>query len=98
MLFVQFGATASSIIDALTGKHITAVTDSPEALAAREQGGKIAEEIANEGIVLLKNDDKQLPLKDKKVNVFGLAALELRYGGGGSGAGILPVRLIYLKV
>lgn len=87
LLFVQFGATASSIIDALTGKHITAVTDSPEALAAREQGGKIAEEIANEGIVLLKNDDKQLPLKDKKVNVFGLAALELRYGGGGSGAG-----------
>jgi len=87
LLFVQFGPIASGLIDALTGKHITAVTDSPEGIAAREYGGKIAEEIANEGIVLLKNEDKQLPLNDKKVNVFGLAALELRYGGGGSGAG-----------
>ncbi|WP_149466376.1 glycoside hydrolase family 3 N-terminal domain-containing protein [Paenibacillus antarcticus] len=86
-LFVQFGTLASGLIDALTGKHITAVTDSPEALAAREHGGEIAEEIANEGIVLLKNEENQLPLQDKKVNVFGLAALELRYGGGGSGAG-----------
>nr|WP_232243115.1 glycoside hydrolase family 3 protein [Paenibacillus sp. GSMTC-2017] len=87
MLFVQFGPIVSGLIDALTGKHITAVTDTPEGLAAREHGGKIAEEIANEGIVLLKNEDKQLPLQDKKVNVFGVAALELRYGGGGSGAG-----------
>lgn len=86
-LFVQFGPIASGLIDALTGKHITAVTDLPEALAAREQGGKIAEEIANEGIVLLKNEEGQLPLQDKKVNVFGVAALELRYGGGGSGSG-----------
>lgn len=87
VLFVQVGPTASSIIEALTAKHITAVTDSPEGLAARAHGEKIAEEIANEGIVLLKNKDKQLPLQDKKVNVFGVAALELRYGGGGSGAG-----------
>ncbi|WP_211750137.1 glycoside hydrolase family 3 N-terminal domain-containing protein [Paenibacillus sp. Marseille-Q4541] len=87
LLFVQFGPIASGIIDALTAKHITAVTDSPEALAAREHGGKIAEEIANEGIVLLKNEKKQLPLQDKKLNVFGVAALDLRYGGGGSGAG-----------
>lgn len=87
MLFVQFGPIASGLIDALTGKHITAVTDTPEGIAARERGGKVAEEIANEGIVLLKNEDKQLPLQDKKVNVFGVAALELRYGGGGSGAG-----------
>jgi beta-glucosidase len=87
LLFVQFGPIASGLIDALTGKHITAVTDSAEGIAAREYGGIIAEEIANEGIVLLKNEDQQLPLNDKKVNVFGLAALELRYGGGGSGAG-----------
>ncbi|MDQ6423455.1 glycoside hydrolase family 3 N-terminal domain-containing protein [Paenibacillus sp. LHD-117] len=87
LLFAQFGPTASNIIDALTAKHITAVTDTPEAIAAREHGGKIAEEIANEGIVLLKNDDQHLPLQDKKVNVFGLASMALRYGGGGSGAG-----------
>lgn len=87
LLFVQFGPMASSIIDALTAKHITAITDSPEALAAREHGEKVAEEIANEGIVLLKNEANQLPLQDKKINVFGLSAFELRYGGGGSGAG-----------
>jgi beta-glucosidase len=87
LLFVQFGPMASNIIDVLTAKHITAVTDSPEALAAREHGAKVSEEIANEGIVLLKNEGNQLPLEDKKINVFGLAALDLRYGGGGSGGG-----------
>lgn len=87
LLFAQFGPTVSNIIDMLTGKHITAVTDSPEAIAAREHGEQIAEEIANEGIVLLKNEDDHLPLQDKKVNVFGVASMDLRYGGGGSGAG-----------
>ncbi|MFD0589263.1 glycoside hydrolase family 3 N-terminal domain-containing protein [Paenibacillus sp. GCM10027627] len=87
LLFAQFAPTASDLIEALSGKNITAVTDTPEAIAAREQGGKIAEEIANEGIVLLKNDNDHLPLQDKKVNVFGVASLALRYGGGGSGAG-----------
>ncbi len=86
-LFVQFGPIASGIIVALSAKHITAITDSPEALAVREHGEKVSEEIANEGIVLLKNEESQLPLQDKKVNVFGVAALDLRYGGGGSGAG-----------
>ncbi|TVX89766.1 glycoside hydrolase family 3 N-terminal domain-containing protein [Paenibacillus agilis] len=87
LLFAQIGPTALNIFDALSGKHITAVTDSPEAIAARAHGEKVAEEIANEGIVLLKNEAKHLPLQDKKVNVFGIDALTLRYGGGGSGAG-----------
>ncbi|HWQ98103.1 MAG TPA: hypothetical protein VN538_08455, partial [Clostridia bacterium] len=47
----------------------------------------IAEEIANEGIVLLKNADGLLPLSDGKVNVFGYAAYNIRYGGSGSGGG-----------
>lgn len=85
LLVAQFGSTVSDLAAALSGKHITAVTDSPEAIAAREYGGKVAEEIANEGIVLLKNEGDYLPLQDKKVNVFGLAAMNLRYGGGGSG-------------
>ncbi|MHA6481998.1 glycoside hydrolase family 3 N-terminal domain-containing protein [Paenibacillus sp. strain BS8-2] len=87
LLVVQFGPTASNLFDMLSSKHITAVTDTPEGIAARENGGIIAEEIANEGIVLLKNEENQLPLQDKKVNVFGMASLNLRYGGGGSGAG-----------
>lgn len=55
--------------------------------AARVNGAKIAEEIANEGIVLLKNADDLLPLSGGKLNVFGYAAYNIRYGGSGSGGG-----------
>ncbi|MCR8644275.1 glycoside hydrolase family 3 C-terminal domain-containing protein [Paenibacillus sp. N1-5-1-14] len=86
-IIVQVGPTAGAILEALSGKHITAVTNTPEGVQARAHGEKMAEEIANEGIVLLKNSDQNLPLQDKKVNVFGVAALHMRYGGGGSGGG-----------
>ncbi|MBO5617789.1 MAG: glycoside hydrolase family 3 protein [Pseudobutyrivibrio sp.] len=61
-------------------------------------GGKISEDaiaeakelctdIAEEGIVLLKNDDKALPLAEgSKVNVFGWSSTNPIYGGTGSGA------------
>ena len=61
-------------------------------------GGKISEDaiaeakelctdIAEEGIVLLKNDDKALPLAEgAKVNVFGWSSTNPIYGGTGSGA------------
>ena len=48
---------------------------------------KLAEEIAGEGIVLLKNEDQMLPLaNEKKLNVFGWASTAPCYGGTGSGA------------
>lgn len=43
-------------------------------------------QIAEEGIVLMQNDDNVLPLKDSKVNVFGWASAYPVYGGTGSGA------------
>ena len=44
-------------------------------------------EIADEGIVLLKNDDNLLPMTDNKnLNVFGWASTNPVYGGTGSGA------------
>ena len=43
-------------------------------------------EIEQEGIVLLKNDGKTLPLEDQKVNVFGAASVVPLLGGAGSGA------------
>lgn len=47
----------------------------------------LAQEIAGEGIVLLKNDENMLPLADnKKLNVFGWASIAPCYGGTGSGA------------
>ena len=61
-------------------------------------GGTISEEstdaatelctdIAEEGIVLLKNDDSTLPLASgDNVNVFGWASINPCYGGTGSGA------------
>lgn len=46
---------------------------------------EIAEEIMEEGIVLLKNE-KLLPLKEtKKLNVFGWESINPAYGGAGSG-------------
>lgn len=61
-------------------------------------GGKISDDaiaeakelctdIAEEGIVLLKNDEKALPLAEgAKVNVFGWSSTNPIYGGTGSGA------------
>jgi beta-glucosidase len=83
---VTFGPRVSSIAGNMTGKHITIDTTSAEAVKAREAADLIAEEIANEGIVLLKNENKSLPLADKKINIFGSTAFSFKYGGGGSGA------------
>lgn len=48
---------------------------------------QLVKDIANEGIVLLKNDDNALPLADvTKLNVFGWASTNPIYGGTGSGS------------
>lgn len=64
-------------------------TDTPAGEAARAHGLEVAEEISDEGIVLLKNDEGLLPLSgagsESKLNVFSFASFNLRYGGGGSG-------------
>ncbi len=85
IIIAQVGPTVKNIAVAVSGKYITAETDSPEAMEARSYGDSLSEEIASEGMVLLKNENDHLPLEDKKVNVFGVSALEMRYGGGGSG-------------
>lgn len=61
-------------------------TDSHEAIQMREEGEKLAKEITDEGIILIKNNENLLPLKDKKLNVFGAGAYDMRLAGGGSGA------------
>lgn len=49
-------------------------------------GRAIADQIASEGIVLLKNDDKALPLSaGTKLNLFGWSSVRPLYGGTGSG-------------
>lgn len=50
-----------------------------------EEAGKVAEEIMEDGIVLLKNESL-LPLNEtKKLNVFGWESINPAYGGAGSG-------------
>ena len=54
------------------------------AQASRE----VVTQIAEEGIVLVKNDDNLLPLSDTgNINVFGWASTDPIYGGTGSGSG-----------
>ncbi len=54
---------------------------------AIDEAKALCTEIAEEGIVLLKNDDNQLPLAEgTKVNVFGWSSTNPIYGGTGSGA------------
>lgn len=53
--------------------------DSAEANAARNMGNQLAKEIEREGIVMLKNEEKALPLPkagNEKVNVFGYGSVE----------------------
>ncbi len=48
---------------------------------------ELAEEIGEEGFILVKNLDNTLPLADvKNISVFGKASINPGYGGGGSGA------------
>ena len=54
----------------------------------RDESYALAKQIAEEGIVLLKNEDGALPLKSDvtKLNVFGWGSTNPIYGGTGSGA------------
>ena len=62
-------------------------TDESETRAAGEAGRAITERIAEEGIVLLKNERNVLPLaSEQRINVFGWSAIDPVYGGNGSGS------------
>lgn len=50
------------------------------------QANKLANSVEEEAVTLLKNDDANLPLSSKKVNVFGWGSTNPVYGGTGSGA------------
>ncbi|NMM95030.1 glycoside hydrolase family 3 protein [Bifidobacterium oedipodis] len=47
---------------------------------------ELAEEVESEAITMLKNDNANLPLSSKKVNVFGWGSTNPVYGGTGSGS------------
>lgn len=59
-----------------------------EADEARVNSAAITQEVEEEGIVLLENKNRTLPLTDvEKVNLFGYISGNIVYGGSGSGSG-----------
>lgn len=59
----------------------------PAIASPTEEGLSLAREIAGEGIILLKNENQGLPLKEtEKISIFGSSQIEAFYGGGGSGS------------
>lgn len=78
---ICFGPAKSLLEVALADVH--SISDETTA-----QSEKLVKEIAQEGIVLLKNDGNALPLSadTKKLNIFGWSSVNPIYGGTGSGA------------
>lgn len=53
----------------------------------RNNSTETAKALADEGFVLLKNENQVLPLTGKQVNVFGYSSIDINFGGTGSGSG-----------
>lgn len=87
LLFVYVGVTYGPVLGDISDlMKLKLTTETQAAIDARAHGESVAELISDEGLVLLKNENESLPLKDKKVNVFGFSAINFRSGGSGSGA------------
>ncbi|WP_088102768.1 glycoside hydrolase family 3 N-terminal domain-containing protein [Halalkalibacter urbisdiaboli] len=72
--------------DVITSYFTKIDVTSNESVAAREYSTEVAENIADEGIILLQNEENALPLPEgSKVNVFGWSFTAPIYGGTGSG-------------
>lgn len=54
--------------------------------ATVSKANELAKEVQSEAITMLKNDDSNLPLSNKKVNMFGWGSTNPVYGGAGSGS------------
>ncbi|GAA4066828.1 glycoside hydrolase family 3 N-terminal domain-containing protein [Amphibacillus indicireducens] len=92
LLVITIGANVAlnHFSDVITAYFLTIDLESEEAIAAREASTEWVEKIADEGIVLLQNDDNLLPLTTSsesktKLNVFGWSFTDPVYGGTGSG-------------
>lgn len=91
VLAVAANVALAQFSDVITSYFSTIDLDSPEAIKAREKSEALVEQIADEGIVLLQNNENALPIQTSedsktKVNVFGWSFTAPIYGGTGSGA------------
>lgn len=74
--------------DTITSYLCPPIVDEQAAAAARASGQELSNQIVREASVLVKNDNKTLPLDkdaDGKVNVFGWSQTDWVFGGSGSG-------------
>ncbi|WP_407270431.1 glycoside hydrolase family 3 C-terminal domain-containing protein [Radiobacillus sp. PE A8.2] len=73
--------------DLVTSFLATVDTNTEEVQQVRSESEVVVEKIADEGIVLLQNNENALPFEDTtKVNVFGWSFTNPIYGGTGSGS------------
>lgn len=78
---------AANLNSRLPGAHGSAAAEILTPDEAKEAAQAMAQELAAEGVVLLKNEGGALPLENgAKVNLFGYASVSPLYGGTGSGA------------
>lgn len=85
LVCIVLGSKRAVYADGVEAIYPTTTSDKA---MAKEFGEKKTQEIASEGIVLLKNKDAALPLaKGAKISVFGKNSVNLVYGGSGSGGG-----------
>lgn len=61
--------------------------DGQNSKEARESGNELAKDVEASGAVLLKNNNKVLPLANKKVNVFGWSGSDAGFMPQGTGSG-----------
>ncbi|MBQ7294731.1 MAG: glycoside hydrolase family 3 C-terminal domain-containing protein [Clostridia bacterium] len=87
LLLVVILAFSLPVTSLASGGFIISAEESAISPETTEKAKEIAKQIEAEGIVLLENEDDVLPLKNKKVNVFGSASCSLAFAGAaGSGA------------
>ncbi len=94
--FAATDVNHSAVNDASQSKGGIFYTDYATPDDLMDAAKELAEEISEEGMVLMQNKDNALPLqKGMRVSVFGKSSVNPAYGGGGSGAliGVTPVSL-----
>jgi beta-glucosidase len=87
VIVVSANVALAQFSDVISSYFSTIDLESAEAVEAREKSELLVGQIADEGIVLLQNNENALPLAEgEKVNVFGWSFTAPIYGGTGSGA------------
>ena len=92
-LATSFFGTISASVSGGTGAEFYS-SDFENAEELNEYAIKLGADIAEEGVVLLKNDENLLPVeKNTTVSLFGASSVNLVSGGSGSGAGSVELNV-----